>query len=302
MNDYQLGTVMLVGSSKVKWEANKDMVVKAVETFYGIHSHLYVWEGSYNPELFQFDDSGNWICDPKRGKTKTYSRFSFNARLDGKVHNGGYSFEYKKYQEHRKNREEGSYIPSKCSHELNHENISKYKFRYTGDMLTLSPGNTIHTLPVEWSVGDKTVLQENGFSKDLFNSLAREDHINKPLLTNSRIFVQEKSQSRRNTIMAPKKYKNKFADKLTNFNTSTDTLDIDTDSFGIDGSATFAAGRNKKEVKKKLAKKDFDFLYDQRKGGLYFNENGSEKGFGDGGIIAILKSAPELTSANIVFI
>ena len=36
--------------------------------------------------------------------------------------------------------------------------------------------------------------------------------------------------------------------------------------------------------------------------GLYFNENGSDKGFGDGGIIAILKGAPELTSDNLEFV
>ena len=53
---------------------------------------------------------------------------------------------------------------------------------------------------------------------------------------------------------------------------------------------------------KKLAKKDFDFIYDQKKGGLFFNENGPAKGFGDGGIIAILKGAPDLTKINIDFI
>ena len=36
--------------------------------------------------------------------------------------------------------------------------------------------------PIEWSVGDKTVLEENGFSKDLFNALSGEEHINKPIL------------------------------------------------------------------------------------------------------------------------
>ena len=60
--------------------------------------------------------------------------------------------------------------------------------------------------------------------------------------------------------------------------------------------------KKKKKVKKKLAKKDFDFLYDQKKGGLYFNENGADKGFDDGGIIAILKGAPELTASNLEFI
>ena len=104
------------------------------------------------------------------------------------------------------------------------------------------------------------------------------------------------------SIKAPSKFNKKSADKITNFNPSTDTLEIDADSFGIDSSATFASGQNKKTVKKKLAKQDFDFLYDQKKGGLYFNENGSDKGFGDGGIIAILKGAPDLTSDNLEFI
>ena len=97
-------------------------------------------------------------------------------------------------------------------------------------------------------------------------------------------------------------FNKKSADKITNFNPATDTMEIDVDSFGIDSSATFASGKNKKAVKKKLAKQDFDFLYDEKKGGLYFNENGSDKGFGDGGIIAILKGAPELTSGNLEFI
>ena len=103
-------------------------------------------------------------------------------------------------------------------------------------------------------------------------------------------------------ISKPTKFNKKSADKINNFNPSTDTLEIDTDSFGINGSATFASGKNKKSIKKQLAKQDFDFLYDEKKGGLYFNENGSDKGFGDGGIIAILKGAPDLTSDNLEFI
>ena len=103
-------------------------------------------------------------------------------------------------------------------------------------------------------------------------------------------------------IKKPAIFKKKTADKITDFNSLNDTLEIDTDSFSIDSSATFAAGKNKKTVKKKLAKQDFDFLYDEKKGGLYFNENGAEKGFGEGGIIAILTGAPDLTSGNLEFI
>ena len=113
---------------------------------------------------------------------------------------------------------------------------------------------------------------------------------------------EQQPKTNADKITKPTTFKVKSIDKITNFNPSTDTLEIDTDSFGIDSSATFASGKNKKTVKKKLAKQDFDFLYDEKKGGLYFNENGLIKGFGDGGIIAILKGAPELTSDNLEFI
>ena len=54
-------------------------------------------------------------------------------------------------------------------------------------------------------------------------------------------------------------------------------------------------------MKKKLAKLDIDFLYDEKKGGLYFNENGADKGLGEGGITAILRGSPDLTSGNLEF-
>ena len=99
----------------------------------------------------------------------------------------------------------------------------------------------------------------------------------------------------------PSNFNKKSADKITNFNPLVDTLEIYADSFGVDSSATFATVKNKWKLKK-LVNKDFDFLYDQKKDGLYFNENGSDKGFGDGGIIAILKGAPDLNSVNLEFV
>ena len=105
---------------------------------------------------------------------------------------------------------------------------------------------------------------------------------------------------RTHELIKPSQFNKRSSDKITNFNPSTDTLEIDTDSFGIDSSATFATAKNKRKLKK-LAKKDLDFLYDQKKGGLYFNENGADKGFGDGGITAILKGAPDLTAGHLEF-
>ena len=108
-------------------------------------------------------------------------------------------------------------------------------------------------------------------------------------------------QKQRLVFDLPSKFNNKIADKLTNFNPSKETLGFDSDSFGIGNSFTFKSGRNSKSVRK-LANKDFYFLYDEKKGGLYFNENGADKGFGDGGIIAILKGAADFTSRNLEFV
>jgi len=134
-----------------------------------------------------------------------------------------------------------------------------------------------------------------------YNELKNSDFIRKIVYPGNNS-SSNTSDSNNTSVNKPSKFKIKAIDKITNFNPSIDTLEIDTDSFGIDSSATFAAGKNKKTVKKKLAKQDFDFLYDEKKGGLYFNENGSDKGFGNGGIVAILKGAPDLTSDNLEFI
>ena len=136
--------------------------------------------------------------------------------------------------------------------------------------------------------GNYIELREGIFSTTEFNLTSKS--------------AQNPSEGSNSQITRPSKFNKKQADKIANFNPSTDTLEIDADSFGINSSVTFAAGKNKRDIKKNIAKQDFDFLYDEKKGGLYFNENGSDKGFGDGGIIAILKGAPDLTLDNLEFI
>ena len=66
---------------------------------------------------------------------------------------------------------------------------------------------------------------------------------------------------------------------------------------GIDG-GTFAIASSKKELKQ-LKKSDADVVYDERKGKLYFNDNGAKKGWGekkDGGLVAKFKGKPELSA------
>ena len=111
-------------------------------------------------------------------------------------------------------------------------------------------------------------------------------------------------QSTEYIISSPHKFSKKSLTKIKDFDAASDVIEIDTASFGIDDITNPATAEraNGKKALKKLANKDFDFLYDQKNGSLYFNENGADKGFGDGGIIAILKGAPELTSGNLEFI
>ena len=63
----------------------------------------------------------------------------------------------------------------------------------------------------------------------------------------------------------------KTAAKINTFYSKSDNLEINSNGFSVNNFATFAAGKNKKVVQKKLAKQEFDFLYDKKKGGLYFN-------------------------------
>lgn len=86
----------------------------------------------------------------------------------------------------------------------------------------------------------------------------------------------------------------KNADIITNFDPSSQRLEIDVQSFGAESDANFAISRAKKW--KKTARRDADFVYHQRSGRLYFNANGSDKNWGAGGLFAVLEGNPVLTS------
>ena len=105
------------------------------------------------------------------------------------------------------------------------------------------------------------------------------------------------------SINLPRRFKKRFVDKIRNFDSSKDLLDLDRDLFGLDSSHQgFASGRGNRTMKKILAKQDHAFLYDEKKGRLFFNENGSDKKFGEGGLIAILKGAPDISADHLQFL
>ena len=101
-------------------------------------------------------------------------------------------------------------------------------------------------------------------------------------------------------ISPPSTFTKAATDKITNFNPQKDSLEISTEAFGIKGNGTFKVAGNKNALKK-AAKTGFDFIYEESKGRLYFNENGNQPGWGDGGITAIISGKPDLQTNNIIF-
>ena len=93
----------------------------------------------------------------------------------------------------------------------------------------------------------------------------------------------------------------KTTDKIIGLNSSQgDTIGVSPEAFpslkGAD-KITFATAISKKRLKS-LSRQDIDFLYFETKGRLFFNGNGSDKGWGDadeGGLFAILRGKPELS-------
>ena len=71
-------------------------------------------------------------------------------------------------------------------------------------------------------------------------------------------------------------------------------------SYSVEGvdAGSFAIASSKKELKQ-LMTSDADVVYDEKKGKLYLNDNGTAKGWGAkkvGGLIAKFKSKPELSA------
>jgi hypothetical protein len=90
------------------------------------------------------------------------------------------------------------------------------------------------------------------------------------------------------------------ADRITNFNPKeNDKLQIDLSTF--DGAIGKLKIAKKTKQVAKLGKKDIDFVYDRQAGYLYYNENGKQAGFGDGGIFAILEGKPKVGTGNFEF-
>ena len=100
----------------------------------------------------------------------------------------------------------------------------------------------------------------------------------------------------------------KAADKIIGFNASQgDTIAVSYIAFpGLTGLSALSLAKTKsKKQLKQLSMEDYNFVYFEKKGRLYFDGNGAEKNWGnsdEGGLVAILKGKPELTVEDITLL
>ena len=100
----------------------------------------------------------------------------------------------------------------------------------------------------------------------------------------------------------PGGFGNKHVDQVKDFDSDEgDSILLDQELFGLGKKIKLKSYGSKNKVKK-AAKSKNDFVYDEKKGLLYFNENGKQKGWGDGGLFAKLQGAPELGADDFTIV
>lgn len=93
----------------------------------------------------------------------------------------------------------------------------------------------------------------------------------------------------------------RHADVIRDFDADQgDRILLDSGAFEGDGVVSVADSR--REFQQLRNRGDCDFIYYQPKGGLYYNENGDGRGFGEGGLLAALKGSPELSAEQIALV
>ena len=94
----------------------------------------------------------------------------------------------------------------------------------------------------------------------------------------------------------------KAADKIRDFDSDEgDQIMLDKATFGLGKKLKFKSVSGRAEANDAADTKK-QIIYDEKKGRLYFNENGSEDGWGDGGYFAKLSGTPELVSNSFMIV
>ena len=93
-----------------------------------------------------------------------------------------------------------------------------------------------------------------------------------------------------------------FTESIVDFNPEEgDSILLDKDVFSV-GEVITMKNVSRKKKAKQASKSGVDFVYDNKKGLLYFNQDSMEKGWGDGGLFAKLQGAPELGAEDFTIV
>ena len=152
----------------------------------------------------------------------------------------------------------------------------------------------------DWDFNDVTVLativDPNDIKDNIINSAPGKGELKGTKRADQFTFDQFES------------FGGKTADKIIRFNSSQgDTIGVSAEAFPSLQEAdeiSFATAATMKKLRR-LSKQDIDFVYYETKGRLFFNGNGSNKGWGDqdkGGLFAILKGKPELSADDFTLL
>ena len=92
------------------------------------------------------------------------------------------------------------------------------------------------------------------------------------------------------------------ANKITDFNRAEgDAIVLDGEAFEVGKKAKLKTVSGKKKLNKSN-RSGKDFVYEERKGQLYYNENGKSNGWGEGGLFAVFEELPVLKSSDLVVV
>ena len=106
------------------------------------------------------------------------------------------------------------------------------------------------------------------------------------------------------SLTALQKYGKKAAKKSNHFKKfrpSKDQIIIDSAGFGEFASSRIHVAQSRKSFRKALVS-SAPFVYDKKKGLLFYNENGSAKKLGQGGVVALFPRKLALTKASFKII
>ena len=103
-------------------------------------------------------------------------------------------------------------------------------------------------------------------------------------------------------LFSTNEFGNKKADLIKDFDPDEgDSIVIKQDIFNISSKIKVKRVRGKSKAIK-AAKSKSDFIYDNKNGLLYFNEDGKDMGWGNGGLLAKLQGKPDLFADDFTIV